>query len=353
MKSSTSRLTSKGDERAVLEVSCHEPPLTADLQAELPPFWEQIFEEEFGFRDVLAGSDEGLIGHKIYLERDVGSSELRGTAHLAYSEPGETAASPSSGTSSMIGGVGEVATAPEFRRRGVAAQLCEMVRDEFARQDGAALFLGTGNPAAARVYRRLGFRKLASAQVMAQVNVGESPEGFLAGHFATDESIEVRSGSPRSRCHLIPLAVCPHDWQVMDSNAGLYSTRHTLLTSCMGLFPRYEGVTTGEREGTWFEGWTESGRCLAGMSTARLVADGISQVDGFIHGHYAAEWSQLLTAAVDWSRERASHCRVEVSVEDEDKQAWFEQLGFTTVAEGSGFEIGGRSVVSRQLEMTL
>jgi len=337
-------------------ISCQEPPLSADLQAELPPFWEAIFEVDFQFGDVLAGSDEGFVGHRIYLKREAHSAELMGTTHLAYAgSRGAETAEPSSAepSSSIIGGLGEVATVPAFRSRGIAAQLCELARDEFAQLGGGALFLGTGNPAAARVYHRLGFRKLASAAVMAQINADESPEDFLAGYFATGESIVVHPGSPRSRCHLIPLAVCPHDWQVMDANAGLYSTRHTLLTSCMGLFPRYEAVTSGQREGTWFEGWTENGGCLVGMSTARLLADGISQVDGFIHGRYAAAWPQLLTAAIDWSRERASRCRVDVSVEDEDKQAWFEQLGFAAVAEGSRFEIGGRPVASRQLEMTL
>ena len=341
--------------RSVTQVSCFEPPLTADLQAELPPFWEGIFEEEFGFRDVLAGSD-GFIRHKIWIEREAGSGELMGTTHLAYAGPGsETAASPSTNTSSTInGGLGEVATAPAFRRQGIAAQLCEMARDEFARQGGAAMFLGTGNPAAARVYHRLGFRKLASAALMAQVNFDESPEDFLAGYFGADEPIEVIPGSPRSRCHLIPLAVCPHDWQVLDANAGLYSTRYAQLKSCMGLFPRYEAVVAGDREGTWFEGWTESGSCLAGLSTGRLTTDSTSQVDGFTHKHYAAAWPELLAAVVDWSRDRGmARCRVDICVEDEEKQACFGQLGFSPAGAGGGFEVGGRSVGSILMERVL
>lgn len=338
--------------------SAFELPLSADLQAELPPFWESIFEEEFDFRDVLAGSDEGFIGHKIYLQREAGSAKLMGTVHLAYSgQPSETAApalNTSSAHSSIIGGLGEVATAPAFRRQGIAARLCEMARDEFARVGGAALFLGTGNPAAARVYHRLGFRKLASAALMAQVNFDESPEDFLAGYFDADESIEVSPGSPRSRCHLIPLAVCPHDWQVLDANAGLSSTRYTQLKSCMGLFPRYEAVVAGDREGTWFEGWTDSGSCLAGLSTVRLTTDSTSQVDGFTHKRYAAAWPELLAAVVDWSRDRGmAGCRADICVEDEEKQAWFEQLGFSPAGAGGGFEVGGRSVGSIVMERGL
>ena len=44
-------------------------------------------------------------------------------------------------------------------------------------------FLGTVNPAAARVYHRLGWRKLAGAEVMANILSGESPEAFLVEYF--------------------------------------------------------------------------------------------------------------------------------------------------------------------------
>ena len=334
----------------IQDVCCFEPPLADDLQSELPPFWEAIFEEEFDFRDVLAGSDAGYIGHRIYLRRQPGDGALMGTSHLAYSEHGlkpQREMTP-------IGGMGEVATAPAFRRMGIAAQLCAMARDEFAQLGGAALFLGTGNPAAARVYHRLGFRKLAGASLMAWVTDDESPECFLASHFSAGGSIEVHPGSPRSRCHLIPLAVCPHDWQVLDANAGLYSTRYTQLNSCMSLFPRYEAVATGEREGTWFEGWTETGGCLAGLSTVRQAADRVSQVDGFVHKRYEAAWPQLLAAAIDWSRERGmDRCMANICVEDEEKQVCFKQLGFVSIEEGGGFEVGGRRIGSILMERAL
>ena len=331
------------------EVSCHEPPLAGDLQAELPRFWEGIFKEEFSFRAVLAGADQGLIGHKIYLRRQPGSGELMGTTHLAYSEPGlQRASAP------IIGGLGEVATAAAFRQQGVAAQLCELACDEFSRMGGVALFLGTVNPAAARVYQRLGFRQLAAASLMARINVDESPERFLAGYFPASGAIEVCPGSARSRCHLIPLALSPHDWLVLDANAGLYSTRYTQLGSCMGLFPRYEAVIASEGGGIWFEAWTETGPCLVGLASARLRADGTSQVDGFIHQHFAAAWPQLLAAVIDWSTDRGmDRCIVDICGEDKEKRSCFERLGFAQAGQGAGFEVGGRSIVSHRLQKSL
>ena len=51
-------------------------------------------------------------------------------------------------------GIGEVATRPEYRGQGIANRLCRQALDEFAEQGGEVVFLGTENPAAARIYRR-------------------------------------------------------------------------------------------------------------------------------------------------------------------------------------------------------
>ena len=63
-----------------------------------------------------------------------------------------------------LGGFGEVATSPDARRSGIATQLSHQARDDFGERGGQALFLGTGNPDAARIYFRLGWRKLAGRE---------------------------------------------------------------------------------------------------------------------------------------------------------------------------------------------
>ena len=326
------------------EVSCTEAPLPAALRSELPAFWEEVFGMDYEFHGLLAGAEKGVNRHLTYVKRQ--GEELVGTACLAYAEP---PSAPAAGP--IIGGLGEVATAPAFRRQGTAAQLCERARDEFAGQGGAALFLGTGNADAARVYDRLGFRKLASAALMVKVNCADSPESFLESHFAPGGSVEIRAGSPRARCHMIPLAACPHDWKVLDANTAMLSTRYTQLLSCMGLYPRYERVAANA--GTWFEAWTSDGR-LVGMATARRMEEGACLVDGFTHMRNAEAWSALLTATIDWCVERgATRCQIDICIEDEDKRACFERLGFAAVGAGEDFEIAGRSVASRRLEKAL
>ena len=95
-----------------------------------------------------------------------------------------------------LGGFGEVATSPDARRSGIATQLSRQARDDFGERGGRALFLGTGNPDAARIYFRLGWRKLAGANLMVNVMNGDSPEEFLVDYFRDLGPATVRDHSP-------------------------------------------------------------------------------------------------------------------------------------------------------------
>ena len=171
-----------------------------------------------------------------------------------------------------LGGFGEVATEPDQRGRGIATELCLRAVEEFREEGGEVLFLGTGNPAAARIYHRLGWRKLAGAQVMANVTSGASPEEFLVGWFAEPAPVAIEPASAAARVPIIPLMVSPHDWQVLDANAGMLSTRYAVQGSCMGLYRRY-GYVIQDGRGAWFVAVAEDGR-VVGQSTARLTGAG-------------------------------------------------------------------------------
>ena len=57
-----------------------------------------------------------------------------------------------------IAALGEVFTKPAHRRKGIALAVCQAALDHFLASGGRAMYLGTRNPAAERVYRRVGFR---------------------------------------------------------------------------------------------------------------------------------------------------------------------------------------------------
>lgn len=313
-----------------------EIPVAAELADELLSFWHGIFGSNPDLtRGVLLGEEAAHNRNVLYMERsDDGPA---GTCLLTVAEGAPT-----------LGGFGEVATAPHLRRSGIASRLCGQAVEEFRAGGGRALFLGTGNGDAARVYHRLGWRKLAGASVMAMITDGDSPEAFLVDYFQPQADVAVRPASPRDRIPMIPLLQVPHDWQVLDVNAGMRSTRYAVQSSCMGLYPRYEAVTTDGR-GAWLSAETPDGR-VVGMATARLEGAGC-RVDGFAHANHAGAWPTLMREAVSWGAARgAVRSEAVVCVEDEDKRHRFEALGFGEAGVADDVRVGDRAVAAVRLE---
>ena len=315
-----------------------EVPLDEDLARELIAFWEEIFAPNGADMtlEVLTGDDLPHNRDTVFMERR--GRRLGGTCVLTVSNH-----------TTALGGFGEVATAPEMRGSGIATRLCARAVDEFREGGGEALFLGTGNPDAERIYHRLGWRKLAGAQVMALITDGDSPEAFLVDYFREPGLATVRPASERDRLPMIPAVLAPHDWQVLDANVAILSTRYRVQPSCMSLYPRYAAVA-GEGKGAWFSAATGDGR-VVGMATARLDGAGGCQVDGFTHRTWREWWDELIEAAIAWSASRASLTWVAVSVEDEEKRLMLEGLGFRETEEAAAFELDDRQVAAVRMEL--
>ncbi len=312
-------------------------PLRKGLKEELICFWQGVFQTNYdGIHEVFDANEKGYNHDVVYLVRK--KHKLGGTCHLTHSI-----------MNPELGGLGEVATAPEFMRMGIAGTVCKAARDEFFNHGGRAIFLGTSNPEAARVYYRLGWRKLAGTNVMACIANRDSPETFLVDYYRNNESVTIGQASPNDRVSMIPLIATPHNWQFLDANTGLYSTRYVLLESCMSLYPRYEGLLKGN-QGTWFGARSDSNR-LVGLSTVRLLKTGQCQVDGFIHQNFTSDLGKLVKKALNWGFSKgASTCIASLSIEDYDKRLSFEKFGFKGVGIGKPIDINGREIPTIQME---
>ena len=318
----------------------HEAPLNPALVDELMEFWAPIFVEGIDLtREALLGGESPDARITVHSRRIDG--ELAGACLVASSD-----AMPS------LGGLGEVGTSPAARRTGIATALTQQALDDFRERGGQALFLGTVNPAAARIYHRLGWRKLAGANLMVNVTSGESPEEFFVDYFRAirGRAVNVRMPSPADRAPMIPLLVSPHDWQALDLNTGMMSTRYAVQNSCLGLYRRYAAIANDGR-GAWFCASTDGGH-IVGLSTARLDDGGGCRVDGFTHRDHVASWQALIQAAADWGT-GSNDVRVytDVSVEDDEKRALFKSIGFTDEQKGKPFDLGGRQVGTLRLEL--
>ena len=317
----------------------YRPPLPPALSDELVAFWQDIFQTDYQpFRGVLNGEESEYNQDAFYLVQESGRTV--GSAHLTLA-----------GSNPELGGLGEVATTSEFRGRGLATALCTRARDDFRQAGGQALFLGTVNPDAARLYHRLGWRKMAGANAMAFISDRRSPEAFLVDYFRDGSNSTVATGSMAARVPMIPLIFVPHDWQLMDANIGLISTRYADQNSCMMLYPRYAALAK-DGFGTWFCARSSHGRTV-GLASARLDGAGGCQMDGFAHHCYQDTWETLIAAASDWAIARgANSCWIRVSREDEQKIGLCGALGFRPVGDAEPCALGTRQVPALRLEKT-
>jgi len=322
-----------------LEIERVEAPMSKELVEEFYALWRQCFPpDDEDFRDSYLGTELEHNRDLMYIGRVEGKPV--GTVHLGIGK-----SDPS------LGGVGGVATDPEFRRKGIATRLCELARDDFQAWGGEALFLGAG-PESARVYRRCGWRVLAGTNVMAWIADGRSPEAYLEAHFEEKRPFTIAGGTAAERYPMVPLIVTPHNWQVMDANVSIFSTRYAIQSSCGGLYQRYEGLLAGAK-GEWFAARTDQAR-VVGLATARLDESEGCLIDGFVHGNFGEAWEPLMEKTIEWAKARgAGRCRVRVSVEDEEKMAMFEGLRFRRGAGGGEFQLRESSVKSVFLERGL
>ena len=260
-------------------------------------------------------------------------------------------------------GIGEVATRPDYRGRGIAGRLCQQALDDFTKNGGEMVFLGTENPNAARIYHRLGWRRIAGSTVYANVTTGESPEEYLADYFRSPATVKIVTGDASLRVPMIPLLLTPHDWQVLDGNlpTPMVSTRYAEQNSCMGLCRKYYYLLSplSPREGgreraqrdrrgmpaaQWFAAKTSDER-LVGISTAWIDDENICHVDGFIHARFNASYHALISSAIEWGTAQSfAQFVTRLSVEDEEKQANFAALGFRTGTVDGTFTVGDREV---------
>jgi len=322
-----------------------QPPLPPELVRSLLEFWGRLFQTDYEpFRGMLSGGECEQNRDVIYVLKSAG--KIAGTCHLTMAESNPAA-----------GGLGEVGTEPEFRSLGIAGQLCKRARDDFKAAGGRALFLGTSNPVAARVYGRLGWRKLAGANVMVSVSDEDTPQEFFLDYFRGGAATNIVAGSAADRVPMVPLIVAPHDWQLMDANTDIHSTRRVNQGSCMGLYPRYASLTRNG-SGTWFAARTDQRRTV-GLSTARLDGQDGCQVDGFVHTNYSPDrhrvgsivWERLLQASVSWAVDQGGRsCWAKISSEDGDKLSCFRAIGFARACEDESIDRNGHQIMTMALK---
>ena len=302
-----------------------EAPIQESLLQELIELWETIPElhtnEEW--RRELLGLEPSFNRILIYIVRERGRVVAMCQFYISRRMP-------------ILSEFSYPGTRPEFRGRGIATELWGAAIDDMKAMGVDAIFLGTFDRIAFRLYRRLGFSKLPASLTFVQALNGLSAEEFLVDWFKDAGPATVSSGNPGDQLPSYPLIVSPHDWQVLDANAGLMSTRYSLHRTFRGLYLKCANV--GDKEnGARFSARTSDGK-VVGMSTAHMDDDGSCAVDGFVHQRYRNSWDDLIRTAIDFGNSRGARAvHACVSREDIEKCQRFAALGFQEVADAPGF----------------
>jgi len=303
------------------------PPLDTESVCQMHELWFTAFGNDFVSDvpdDVLFGDEDRWNCVDIY--RHISERKTISTAIVIRPHALPT-----------LGGLGEVSTDPKFRGKGLATTTCRQLAEDFHRIGGKALFLGTVNPDAARIYERLGWQHINGSRLMVHLSDTDDYDDFIHRYFANSIPSKICVAKPGCRIPLIPLVLLPHNWAILDSNVSLYSTNIEPQLSCLGLYRRYEYLRT-HREGEWFTLTAEDERVL-GISSAIYKGDNRYQVDGFCHPDHEKFFLKLIETAIDWCKSnKAVEITFKISKQDKSKERHIRNIGFKTMSEEAYLE---------------
>ena len=276
--------------------------------AEVLALWTQAFGEAEAAleKPQIDGSEVGENADLLYLLWD--GAKLAGALHATVPR-----AAPG------LCGLSGMCVAPEYRGRGLAKQLLDAMLGELDAMGVEAAFLGTDNPAAAGLYAGFGFGFLPGSNVMARYARGSARAFDDRAFKAPRKNFNIREGSPGMRIPLIPLALRRGGPLLMDCNAPLFSSAAVTQRSCMGLYPKFEGIWKGG--GAVFGAWSEG--VLGAVASVKPTARG-PRVDFFCCEAFLPAVPGLLAQC----RERFGELRFQIVPGDADKRALVEGLGY-------------------------
>jgi len=293
------------------------PPINKKIVEDLTIFWGDIFGNDLGpdiEKKVFLGSENDFNQTTVYLYSD--KNYIKSTCATVVSKD-----------IFSLGGLAEVATHENERGNGFARLLCKTALEKFQENNGEVLFLGTGNPIAEKLYLKLKWQKINNSNVMVNIKKDIKFEQFLDGFFEENSPISIVESDPSARIPIIPIIIYPHQSEILDCNAKIFSTKYRNQSSCMGLYNKYNKLKTGNK-GNWFIAKTKSSKII-GIASSKKIDDITYRIDGFIHPNFNQKLLALIDKSIKWSiKKKAKIIKANVLKSDFRKQSIIEKLGF-------------------------
>ena len=250
---------------------------------------------------------------------------------------------------SNIAGLSAMFTTPESRGLGIGKMLFGAIVSELERMNVTAMFLGTGEPIAEKLYASFGFRYLYGSGVMIRLARGGPVDYFKERYSAPVGKITVSEGSAVARIPIIPLALLHLSDLVYDVNLELVNPCFVTQRSCMGLYPKY--IACRRMGGNFFSATDEKGT-LGAMATIMPITSGGYRFDVFSCPSFENSLHGLLECAKHSVGAQNSHngdakIYMDIANADKKKQITATSLGFTAESD-SVIRIGEFSLESKR-----
>jgi GNAT superfamily N-acetyltransferase len=121
-----------------------------------------------------------------------------------------------------VGACAFVFTHPSYRGLGIANAVMSRLVSHFGERGGRAIYLGTSNPQAQEVYKRVGFM-VYNGVVMRQTREKAEDRSFDEEFFSNIGDARMRNATWGDLARLTALYSLPHPWFIKDYGEKLYS----------------------------------------------------------------------------------------------------------------------------------
>ncbi|MBA46720.1 MAG: hypothetical protein CL893_01380 [Dehalococcoidia bacterium] len=225
-----------------------------------------------------------------------------------------------------IAAIGEVCTSLNSRGKGLANSLCEkIIEDYFSNDQNNAIFLGTVNPIAEKIYKSLGWKNIDNSLVMFNSKNQDDFESFLNKYNKNELRKNISEGNSNFRLSIIPFVLSIRSNNQIDLNSKINLINKT--SSCLGLFNKYESLQF--RQGKWFSLSDDENRIFSIVSYLEENNKSF-RIDGLFNKFYYDDSKKLIKFLVNkLVNQKANKIYAEIYKKDELKLQLFHELGFT------------------------
>ncbi|MBK90422.1 MAG: hypothetical protein CL772_04505 [Chloroflexi bacterium] len=224
-----------------------------------------------------------------------------------------------------ISGVGEVCTSVNSRGKGLANTLCEKIVDDyFLNNQSRAIFLGTINPVAEKIYKSLGWQMIKNTNVMFNSKNQDDFESFLLTYNKPNSTKIITKGNSDFRISIIPFVLSQRSKNQIDLNSKVNLINK--LSSCLGLYNKYDSLYV--KKGNWFSVSDKENRLFSIVSYLEKE-DKKFRIDGLFNYLYYDEAKKLVEFVINkLVNQKPNKISVEIYKKDTSKLQMFHELGF-------------------------